>query len=167
MTIFAKSNWETVTIRREFEASRELVFRAWTDPIEVMKWWGPKGFTCPVCRIDLRVGGEYILCAKSMKGEEFWSKGIYREILLNERIVASDSFSDEKGNIRTAASVGLPPHWPSTLTLAISLSSESSKTIFTLIYDGLPPELVDSCKAGWHEALDKLSDLLREFHLHR
>ncbi len=67
-----------------------------------MRWWGPKGFTSPACRIDLRVGGKYLFCTRSPDGRDFWSTGVYREILEPERIVCTDSFADEEGNVVSA-----------------------------------------------------------------
>src|SRR5262245_16235950 len=49
-----------VILTRTFDASVERVWKAWTDPQEVMRWWGPKGFTSPSCKIDFRVGGKFI-----------------------------------------------------------------------------------------------------------
>ena len=154
--IFAQPSWERLTIHRQFNATAESVFTALTDPKKVMKWWGPKGFTCPMCRIDLRVGGEYLVCMRSPKGEDYWSKGVYLEIRNNERIVVSDSFSDEHGNIRTASSVGLPGSWPSTLTISVDLHFQDGETSLILIHEGLPLQLVESCRAGWNEMLDRL-----------
>ena len=70
-----------ITITREFDAPREKVWRAWTDPDRLMKWWGPKGFTSPFCKIDLRVGGKYLYDMRSSEGRDYWSTGTYREIV--------------------------------------------------------------------------------------
>ncbi|MCL7413087.1 MAG: SRPBCC domain-containing protein [ANME-2 cluster archaeon] len=82
-----------------FDAPCEKVWKAWTDPESVKPWWGPKGFTSPVCKIDLRVGGKYLFSMRSPEGDDFWSTGVYREIVPLERIVATDSFADENGNV--------------------------------------------------------------------
>jgi uncharacterized protein YndB with AHSA1/START domain len=76
-------------ITRLFDAPRELVWKAWTEPERVMRWWGPIGFTSPVSRIDLRVGGEYQSCMRSPDGKDFWSKGIFREIVAPEKSIES------------------------------------------------------------------------------
>src|SRR5919204_652300 len=62
-------------------------------------WWGPKDYTCPFCEMDLRVGGKYLNCMRSPKGRDYWSTGVFREILLMERLVFTDSFADEQGNV--------------------------------------------------------------------
>ena len=54
-----KADTRDLIITRLFDAPRELVWKAWTEPERIMRWWGPKGFTSPVFKIDLRVGGEY------------------------------------------------------------------------------------------------------------
>ena len=70
-----------MVVTRVFDAPRELVWKAWTDPQYVMLWWGPKGFTCPFCTMDFRVGGKYLFCMKTPDGQELWSGGEYHEIV--------------------------------------------------------------------------------------
>ena len=72
---------ERMVITRIFDAPRELVWKAWTDPKYVMQWWGPKGFTAPVCQMDFRVGGKFLCCMKTPDGQEFWNAGEYHEIV--------------------------------------------------------------------------------------
>jgi uncharacterized protein YndB with AHSA1/START domain len=76
-----------------------MVWKAWTLPELVTKWWGPKGYTSPVAKIDFRVGGKYLYAMISPDGKDIWSTGVYREIAPPERFVATDSFADEKGNV--------------------------------------------------------------------
>src|SRR5512143_289293 len=90
---------QAVVITRVFEAPRELVWKAWTECERLIRWWGPKGFTTPFCKTDLHVGGVYVNCMRSPDGKDYWSTGIYREIVPPKRIVCTDSFADEKGNI--------------------------------------------------------------------
>ncbi len=68
-----KSSTETtLNLRRTFKAPRPEVFRAWTDPEELKKWWGPEGYATPSAEVDLRVGGKYRLgMMKLPKGETF------------------------------------------------------------------------------------------------
>jgi uncharacterized protein YndB with AHSA1/START domain len=67
------------------------VWKAWTDPERVKRWWGPKGFTAPVCKIDLRVGGKFLYCMRSPDGKDYWNTDVYRDIVERERIVSTDS----------------------------------------------------------------------------
>ena len=64
MTKDAGSEVERMVVTRVFDAPRELVWKAWTDPKYIMQWWGPKGFTAPVCEMDFRVGGKFLCCMK-------------------------------------------------------------------------------------------------------
>ncbi len=93
-----KNEIERMVVTRVFDAPRELVWRAWTDPKYVMQWWGPKGFTAPVCKMDFRVGGKFLYCMCSPDGQEFWNAGEYHEIVPCEKIVSSMYFADSDGN---------------------------------------------------------------------
>lgn len=77
----------TLTLEREFAAPVARVFAAWTDPRLMAQWWGPENVSCPVCEIDLRVGGRYRTCMKRSNGEENWVSGEYREIEPGRRLV--------------------------------------------------------------------------------
>ena len=59
---------ERMVVTRVFDAPRELVWKAWTDPKYIMQWWGPKGFTSPVCKMDFRVGGKLLCCMRRRTG---------------------------------------------------------------------------------------------------
>lgn len=151
-----------LVITRIFDAPRELVWKAWTDPEHLMRWWGPKCFTSPSCKIDLRVGGRYLFCMRSPEGQDFWSTGIYREIVEPGRIVCSDSFADEEGNVVPATHYGMGPDFPLELQVTVTFEEEDGKTRMTLRHVGIPPgEMSDMCKAGWNESFDKLAESLR------
>ena len=98
---------ERMVVTRIFDAPRELVWKAWTDPKYVMQWWGPKGFTSPVCQMDFRVGGKFLICTRTPDGQEFWHGGEYHEIVPLEKIVSSMYFSDAKGNKVEPAQLGI------------------------------------------------------------
>src|SRR5688572_29632086 len=95
-----------VEITRIFDAPPELVWKAWTEPEHFMRWWGPKDFTSPAAKMDLRVGGKYLACMRTPEGQDMWSTGTYREIVPLERIVYTDSFADAEGNVVSAAHYG-------------------------------------------------------------
>ena len=107
MTKNTVSEIERMVVTRVFDAPRELVWKAWTDPKYVMQWWGPKGFTAPVCKIDFRVGGKFLFCMRTPDGYEGWNGGEYHEIVLHEKIVFSMYFSDSKGNRVEPAQYGI------------------------------------------------------------
>jgi uncharacterized protein YndB with AHSA1/START domain len=152
-----------VTITRVFEVPRERVWAAWTEPRLLMRWWGPKGFTSPVCRVDLRVGGSYLFCMRSPEGQDVWSTGIYAEVVRPERLVCTDSFADADGNVVPASHYGMQGDFPMEMEVTVTFEARDGTTLMTLRHEGFPPgPLVDLTKAGWGESFDKLAELLAE-----
>jgi uncharacterized protein YndB with AHSA1/START domain len=75
----------TLRLEREFKAPPARVFAAFTDPALLAQWWGPEGMSCPVCEIDLRIGGRWRTCIRGEQGEH-WVSGVYREIAPPRRL---------------------------------------------------------------------------------
>src|SRR5947209_6323582 len=114
-----KSDRELV-ITRVFDAPRALVFKAWTDPDRLMRWWGPKGFTTTSCRMDLRMGGAWRITMRSPEGREDRQQGVFREIVEPDRIVFTYTFEDAAGKLghQTIVTVTFVEHdGKTTLTL--------------------------------------------------
>jgi uncharacterized protein YndB with AHSA1/START domain len=156
-----KNDTNEFTITRIFDAPRQLVWKIWTEPEQVMRWWGPKTFTTPVCKIDLRVGGKYLTAMRSPEGKDFWSTGVYREIVPFERIVATDSFADEKGTVVPASYYGMVGDWAKELLVTVTFEEQKGRTTFTLRHEGIPPgQMSDLTKSGWSESFDKLEKVL-------
>ena len=154
---------EPLTITRTFDAPRDRLWQAWTEPAHLQRWWGPKDFTAPVCKIDLRVGGTYLNCMRSPEGQDYWSTGTYREIVAPARLVCSDSFADKDGNVVPASHYNMSGDWPLTLQITVTLEEQGGKTLLTLRHDGLPAgEMRTMCEAGWNESFDKLAKILEE-----
>ncbi|MBK7827134.1 SRPBCC domain-containing protein [Nannocystis sp.] len=106
-------------ISREFAAPRALVFKVWTEAEHLARWWGPKGFTLGVARLDLRPGGVFHYSMRSPQGHEMWGKFVYDEISPPSRIVFVSSFSDAAGNLtRHPGSATWPLEVRSTLTFS-------------------------------------------------
>ena len=87
-----------VTITRVFDAPRALVFKAWTDPRHLAQWWGPEGFTNPVCEFDAHVGGALRIHMRGPDGTVYPMKGVIRELAAPERLVFSSVATDAAGN---------------------------------------------------------------------
>ena len=152
---------QKIVITRIFDAPRELVWKAWTEPERVKRWWGPKDFTAPVIKIDFRVGGVYLYCMRSPEGKDYWSTGVYREIVRLERIVSTDSFADENGNVVPATYYGMSEDWPLQLLVTVRFDEHEGKTKLTLRHAGLPAgESRDLTESGWNESFDKLAEYL-------
>jgi uncharacterized protein YndB with AHSA1/START domain len=159
MTNNTANETERMVITRIFDAPRELVWKAWTDPQYVMQWWGPKGFTAPVCKIDFRVGGKFLCCMRSPDGQEGWNAGEYHEIVPYERIVSSMYFSDPDGNKIDPAQLGIEHE---------AIEDARDVTLFEDLGDGrtkltfIGNEPMESAKnsgqlEGWNQILDKLA----------
>jgi uncharacterized protein YndB with AHSA1/START domain len=86
-------------VERVFDAPRALVFQMWSEPRHLKQWWGPSGWTLPVCEIDFRPGGTWFYGMKGPDGMESWGRATYREIVEPERIVYVDAFADAQGNV--------------------------------------------------------------------
>lgn len=67
-------------LARTFDAPRERVWAAWTDPARLARWWGPEEFTCAHCEMDVRPGGAWRTCMVSPQGIEHWVSGVYTEV---------------------------------------------------------------------------------------
>lgn len=115
-TITTPSDRE-VAMRRVFDAPRDLVWEAWTDPKHVPNWLlGPEGWTMPVCEIDLRPGGAWHFVWRRSDGTEMEMRGEYREVFRPERIVNTESWGGD---------------WPETLNTT-DFTEENGKTTVTI-----------------------------------
>jgi uncharacterized protein YndB with AHSA1/START domain len=152
-----QSTEHAIVITRDFNAPPALVFMCWTEPERVKQWFSPKGFTTTYCEIDLRAGGVCRICMRSPEGKEFWSKCVYREIIEPYRIVHTDAFSDEKGNIVSPKQYGMN-EWPDETIVTINFSEQAGRTKLTLRHSPVKPSKDrDMCQKGWNECLDKLT----------
>lgn len=152
---------KVLVIERMFDAPRELVWKAWTDPEHLMRWWGPKGFTAPACHTDLRVGGKYLFCMRAPDGQDYWSTGVYTEIVPPERLVCTDSFADPQGNVVPATYYGMGADIPLETQMTVTFEDVDGRTKMTLTQIGLPAGDSDMAGAGWNESFDKLAEVLR------
>jgi len=157
-----KGNVRDLVITRMFDAPPGLVWRHFTNPELVKRWWGPEGYTAPHVSIDLRVGGESLYCMRSPEGRDIWSKGVYKEIIPLKRIVTTDSFADEKGNVVPATYYGMSSDFPLEPLITMTFKEYGGMTEFTLKHSGMPsgPDL-DGARTGWNQSFDKLADSLR------
>ncbi len=153
---------QVVLITREFDAPRESVWKAWTDCDRLMRWWGPKDFTTPTCKINLRSGGQFQNCMRSPEGRDYCSKGIYREVIPLDRMVFTDSFADEQGNIVPATHYGMSADYPVEMLVSVTFEEIDGKTKLSLQHKlgPVPASERDLCEQGWSESLDKLASYL-------
>lgn len=159
-----------IVIERIFNAPKEQVWKAWTDPEIVKKWWGPKDFWSPSIKSDFRVGGKYIYAMHGPSGspwdKNLYSAGIYKEIFPGEKIVVSDYFSDENGNKTSPTDHGLPPDMPDEMNVMVRFEDlGNNKTKLSIEYSSVDPKELEVMKKtgmeeGWGTSLDKLEQIL-------
>ena len=82
----------TLSLKRTFNAPIRLVWKAWTQPEHIVKWWGPKGMKINVVEHDFRVGGKWKYVMPMPDGSEFISEGMYKVIVELEKIFTSADF---------------------------------------------------------------------------
>ena len=146
-------NERRVVITRIFDAPRELVWRAWTEPHHMAKWFGPKTFTISSCELDPRVGGVLRLTMRSPDGHEYPMKGVFREVVKPERLSFSNIAIDNDGN-----------HLLEGVT-TVTFEDLGGKTKMTLDAHAVglvpqAPQMLAGMEAGWSGSFDKLADAL-------
>jgi uncharacterized protein YndB with AHSA1/START domain len=151
----------TGSYERTFNASCDKVWRVWDDEDSIKQWWGPKDYTAPFVRNDLRVGGTYLFAMRSAKGEMFWNTGVYKEVVPNRRIVSTLSFADETGKALPASKVPVPGRWSDAVTVTVDFSESSGKTKVTVTEAGIPLIVRIPSVVAWDQQFDKIEGLLR------
>jgi uncharacterized protein YndB with AHSA1/START domain len=146
------SEWDLV-IARVFDAPRELVFRAWTDTRHAAQWWGPKGFTNPVCEMDVRAGGALRIHMRAPDGVVYPMKGVFQEVVEPERLVFVSSALDANGNSMFD------------VLTTVTFAEQGGKTVLTLqarviTATAMAPQYLKGMEMGWMQSLDKLGDHL-------
>ncbi len=153
-------------ISRVFDVPRDVMWRAWTERKRLMEWFGPKGFTMPAAKMDLRPGGSFHYCLCSPDGKEMWGKWSYREIVEPERIVLVHSFSDEAGGVTRHP---FAPNWPLRTLSTFTLTDEGGGTRVTVEWLPLDPtdeerktfdKGREGMKMGWTGTFDQLAAYL-------
>jgi len=140
-----------LNIRRTFNAPRELVFRAWTEPQMLAQWSCPLGFTFSENRGELRVGGAFSARMRSPEGTEHRLRGVYREIVPPERLVFTHCWVDEHGT-----------PGPETV-VTVTLAERDGRTEMTF-HQGLfaSVEARIGHEQGWTSCFERLVELLRD-----
>ncbi len=143
-----------LVLRHEFEASRRVVFRAWTDPKRLARWWGPHGFTNPVCEIDARPGGAIRIDMRGPDGVVYPMTGVVREIAPPERLLLACTARDEAGKaifevLNTATFAERAGRTTVTLDARVLASTPAAA------------KYLSGIEEGWRQSLDRLDELLR------
>jgi uncharacterized protein YndB with AHSA1/START domain len=145
---------EQILITRAFEAPRHLVYRAFTTPELVARWWHAKRGEVTVCEIDLRVGGKWRYVMLAGDGTEVGFHGEYREIVPNERLVSTETYE------------GLPEEVPEEQGTTVNTTTfveADGRTTLTILVQAPSKESRDAIIAsGMEDGLQDALDLLEE-----
>ena len=139
----------TLTITRTFDAPRELVFKVWSQPEHLVRWWSPKGFTTPSCEMEFRPGGSYRSVIRSPEGKEHRMRGVYHEVVPPERLVMTFVWEDEAGELGHET------------LITVTFAEEAGKTRLTFeqgVFETV--ESRDSHFGGWSQFMDSLAAYL-------
>jgi uncharacterized protein YndB with AHSA1/START domain len=122
---------QDLVIVRVLSAPVARVWRAWSDPAQLARWWGPKGFSMEVASLDLRPGGvfHYAMSAPGGTMGKMWGKFVFTEVVPQERIVYISSFSDEHQGLGRHP---MAPTWPAEVHNSLSFVADGDRTVLTL-----------------------------------
>jgi uncharacterized protein YndB with AHSA1/START domain len=143
-----------LVLTRTVAAPRALVFKAWTEPKQMARWWGPKGFTNPVCEVDVRPGGAIRINMRAPDGAEHPMTGFFREVVPPERLVfVCLALPDEDGNPRLEV--------VTTVTFA-ERAGKTTLTVHAAVMRADPgtEAALAGMETGWTQSLDRLADLV-------
>ncbi len=156
-------------ISRDFAAPRALVFKAWTDPALIGHWWGPHGFTNPVCELDVRPGGAYYIVMRSPQGVDYPLKGVYREVIEPERLVFSDAWDEHPAEwhemLKELYTGDGVPAGEALNTVTFAEHGGTTTLTIRSVFDSVAirDAMVDmGMDDGWSQSLDRLEELLAD-----
>jgi len=155
---------QDIVLVRIIDAPVEAVWRAWTDPEVVVRWWGPAGFTSNSARIDLREGGRFVWnmhAPAEMGGIDMYTGGTYTRIEPHTAIDFVQWLSDEAGEPIDPVTIGLPADFPKEIRSSLQFEETPTGTRLTATeFDWLVGTQRDMSEAGLTECIDKLEELL-------
>jgi uncharacterized protein YndB with AHSA1/START domain len=141
-----------VTFTRILKAPRALVFRLWTEPQHVARWWGPRGFTNPVCELDVRPGGQIRIDMKGPDGTVYPMTGEYREVTAPSRLVFLAVARDQQGRALLESET------------IVTFEDEGTGTRLTVEAHGrslteIGGQMIAGMKEGWTQTLDRMVEV--------
>ncbi len=138
-----------LVIVRVLDAPRSLVFKMWTDPVHMAQWWGPNGFTNPVCELDPRPGGAILIHMKAHYGQTHPMTGTFVEVTEPERLVFSTKALDDQGN----------PVLEGLVTVSFDDLGANTRLTVQARAKGLvdmASRMLDGMEAGWTQSIERL-----------
>lgn len=133
-----------LVFKRVFDAPRDLVFAAWTDPNHVAQWWGPNGFSTTIQEMDVRPGGVFRFVMRGPDGKDYPFDGAYVEIVAPSRIVFRGNIHDVPGQ---------------DVLTTVTFAEHEGKTKLTVhqVY-AMESDATRGAPVGWSQTLDRLAE---------
>jgi len=158
-----------IVLKRTYDAPVGMLWRAWTDPEQMKQWWGPEGFTNPVCDLDVRVGGAWRIVMRGPDGTDYPVKGIYREIVPNRRLVMTDSVAEQSQDWHDLVNASRPEgsgKSPAEYLITVTFDEKNGKTTVSVRTHFNSAADRDALmeigmSEGWNGSFNKLTDLLK------
>lgn len=138
-----------LVLTRVIDAPRPLVFKAWTDPDQIARWWGPKGFVTIEYEMNIRPGGAYRFTMRSPEGTDHRKRGVYREIVEPERIVFTFAWVDPDGRLGHET------------LITVTFEEAGAKTKLTLrqgVFETVA--WCDDHRVGWTSCLERFAEYM-------
>jgi uncharacterized protein YndB with AHSA1/START domain len=156
---------EDLVVTRIIDAPLERVWKAWTEPEQVTRWWGPKHYTSPSAVIDLREGGKFVFCMRApveQGGQDSYTAGVYKKIVPMRLLEFTQGLSDKDGNPIDPAQIGMPPDFPSEIRTTVVFQAKGSMTELTITeYDWPVSQMFVYSYAGMQQCIDKMAENLK------
>ena len=139
-----------LVLTRIINAPREKVFRAWTDPQLLKQWFAPAPWTTPVAELDVRPGGANLIVMRGPDGNEFPNRGVYLEVVKNERLVFTDAYTK-----------AWEPSDKPFMTVTLTFEDQGGKTKYTAtVLHWSEEDRLAHEKMGFHEGWGQCTDQL-------
>lgn len=156
------SDKKELFITHLFDAPKAVVFRAWTDPEQLKLWYAPDSCTVEFKSIEIKQGGNFHSCIHDPVHGDCWVKGIYLEVLPEQKLVFTMVMSDEAGNSVSSIKAGKTEDWPEEQITTVTFESISGQTKVS-IHQTVSEEEAKKTGAyqSWIKMFNKLNDLLK------
>jgi uncharacterized protein YndB with AHSA1/START domain len=156
-------------IERTFATPRELVWRAWTDPKRLARWWGPSAVTNPVCELDVRPGGAFRIVMRLPDGVDYPIRGVFREVVRPERLVMTMDTSEHPAAWHRMIDPNYRPgdNPAGELLQTVTFEDAGGKTRLTIRTRFASAAIRDAMtkmgmRDGWSQSLDRLAASLND-----
>lgn len=151
-----------VVVARAFDAPRALVWRAWTEPERLARWFAPGTVSAAPVTVDLRPGGRFHFRHPLPDGREIWAMGLYHEVAEPERLVYTTTFADAAGNPVPPATYGMSDGHPAESLVTVTFAESAGRTTVTVRH-ALPAVFAEreGIREGWTEMLARLDGEMR------